>query len=83
MALEKMRNIEKLRSEGVFDNNKLQVMPLLPGRMAVISVETSKGYHDFLNILHQHASQYHGGIIFSLPFCRVIRLPKELCRSCE
>jgi exodeoxyribonuclease VII large subunit len=58
MALEKARNIDILRKEGVFENNKLQTMPLLPGRMAVISVETSKGYHDFLNILHQHASRY-------------------------
>jgi exodeoxyribonuclease VII large subunit len=58
MALEKARNIEKLRSEGVFDENKSKIMPLLPGRIAVISVETSKGYSDFLNILHQHARPY-------------------------
>lgn len=58
MAREKARNIDKLQKQGVFDANKAHPMPLLPARLAVISVETSKGYHDFLNILHQHAKHY-------------------------
>jgi exodeoxyribonuclease VII large subunit len=58
MALDKARNIEKLKKEGIFDNNRLQEMPLLPKRIAVISVETSKGYHDFLNILQLQGAAY-------------------------
>ena len=58
MALEKARAIEKLRSEGIFDANKKTLMPLLPKRLAVISVETSKGYHDFTNILQAHKERY-------------------------
>ncbi len=58
MAMEKSRNIEKLRKEGIFDTNKTLAMPLLPRRIAVISVETSKGYSDFLNILRQQAEDF-------------------------
>jgi exodeoxyribonuclease VII large subunit len=58
MALEKIRNIEKLKKEGVFDHNRKNIMPLLPARVAVISVETSKGYHDFLQILQTQASGF-------------------------
>jgi exodeoxyribonuclease VII large subunit len=58
MALEKSRNIDKLKKEEIFDANRQQEMPLLPKRIAVISVETSKGYHDFLNIMQQHAAGF-------------------------
>lgn len=51
MAYEKQKTIERLRAEGIFDRNKTLEMPLLPRRLAVVSVETSKGYHDFLKIL--------------------------------
>jgi len=44
---EKQAIIERLRKEGIFDRNKRVKMPLLPQRIAVISVETSKGYSDF------------------------------------
>lgn len=58
MAMEKIRNIEKLKKEGVFHANQSLSMPLLPKRIAVISVETSKGYHDFLKILREQAAEY-------------------------
>lgn len=51
MAYEKQKTIERLKAEGIFDRNKSLEMPLLPRRLAVVSVETSKGYHDFLKIL--------------------------------
>ncbi len=59
MALEKSRTIEKLKKEGIFNKNKELTFPLLPKRIAVISVETSKGYHDFLNILKSKSDRYH------------------------
>ncbi|TVQ90489.1 MAG: exodeoxyribonuclease VII large subunit [Bacteroidetes bacterium] len=58
MALEKSKTIEKLRNEGVFDQNKQLFLPLLPKKVAVISVETSKGYHDFLKIIQSQSSKY-------------------------
>ncbi|MDR1780870.1 MAG: exodeoxyribonuclease VII large subunit [Tannerella sp.] len=45
---EKQETIRKLRDEGIFANNKSLQMTVLPKRIAIISVETSKGYKDFL-----------------------------------
>ncbi len=59
MALEKTATITRLKKEGIFQKNKELVLPILPKRVAVISVETSKGYHDFLNIISSKTEQYH------------------------
>jgi exodeoxyribonuclease VII large subunit len=58
MAREKQLTVERLKREGLFDENKKRTMPLLPKRIAVVSVETSKGYHDFKNILENNAWHY-------------------------
>ena len=55
---EKMETIDKLRKEGVFHLNKDLSMPLLPQRIALISVETSKGYADFLKIISNNSWGY-------------------------
>ena len=55
---EKMETIDKLRKEGVFHSNKDLPMPLLPQRIALISVETSKGYADFLKIISNNSWGY-------------------------
>ena len=55
---EKMETIEKLKREGVFHSNKDLSLPLLPQRIAVISVETSKGYADFLKIISNNTWGY-------------------------
>lgn len=47
MLREKLDTIKKLKEEGLFERNKTLPFPLLPKRVAVISVETSKGYSDF------------------------------------
>lgn len=54
--LEKERNasIEKLKEEKVFDLNKETILTDLPKRLAIISVETGKGYQDFINIISSH-----------------------------
>ncbi len=59
MAREKMQSIERLKNEGLFNKNKQLIFPLLPKNIAVISVETSKGYHDFVNILQNNRYGYH------------------------
>lgn len=58
MAFEKQKTIERLRAEGIFDRNKTLEMPLLPRRLAVVSVETSKGYHDFLKIMEGYKDRF-------------------------
>ena len=48
---EKAESIGKLKEGGSFDLNRLTQLPLIPSRIAVISVESSKGYADFNGIL--------------------------------
>jgi exodeoxyribonuclease VII large subunit len=54
LELEKSESIVKLQSEGLFGQNKQLPLPLLPLRIAVISVETSKGYADFCKTLTEN-----------------------------
>ncbi len=55
---EKLDTIDKLKRAGIFDLNRALQLPLLPKRIAVISVETSKGYSDFINVLANHVAGY-------------------------
>jgi exodeoxyribonuclease VII large subunit len=48
---EKQETIKKLQAEGIFSRNKELRLPVVPQRLAVISVESSKGYADFLKVL--------------------------------
>lgn len=64
---EKQEAIKRLKAEGVYQQNKRLKMPLLPKRIAVISVETSKGYADFLNVLGE-AHQSYGYAFFQMLF---------------
>jgi exodeoxyribonuclease VII large subunit len=58
MAREKMETIIRLKNEGLFERNHLLQIPLLPKRIAIISVNTSKGFSDFINILSNNAWGY-------------------------
>ncbi len=55
---EKQETINKIKSEGIFSKNKALQLPLLPQRIAIISVETSKGYADFLNVIDENEWGY-------------------------
>ena len=55
---EKQETIRKLQEEGIFNTNRLLPFPLLPQRIAIISVETSKGYIDFLKVIDGNAWNY-------------------------
>ncbi len=55
---EKKESIDALKREGIFYQNKQHHLPLLPRRVAVISVETSKGYADFTKVLRDNPRQY-------------------------
>lgn len=58
MIRNKMLVIERLKKENLFDANKKRPLPLIPKRIAVISVETSKGYGDFMITLDRNPYQY-------------------------
>lgn len=55
---EKQETIIKLKQEGIFDKNKSLELPLLPKRVAIISVQTSKGYADFMKVLEKAESTF-------------------------
>ena len=58
MVKNRQEVIARLKKEGLFDKNRSLPMPLLPKRVAVISVETSKGYSDFMQTLQQNEYGY-------------------------
>lgn len=55
---EKLETIDKLKKEQVYHLNKRLSLPLLPKRIAIISVETSKGYSDFMKIINGNLWEY-------------------------
>jgi exodeoxyribonuclease VII large subunit len=54
MAKDKLETIRKLAEEGLLERNKALELPLLPKRIAVISVKTSKGFSDFTQIIDRN-----------------------------
>ena len=56
---EKQETIKQLKEEGIYTKNKLLKLPLLPQRIAIISVETSKGYADFLKVIDSNSWNYN------------------------
>ncbi len=55
---EKQESINRLKQEHLFNRNKTLVLPVLPKRIAVISVESSKGYADFLRVMDDNPWGY-------------------------
>ena len=58
LAREKQESIDRLMTEGLFFKNKQLEPSMLIQRLAIISVETSKGYHDFLNVIERNEWGY-------------------------
>ena len=58
MERDRQATINKLKTEKLFNKNKGTIFPVIPKRIAVISVETSKGYHDFVNTLDNNKKKY-------------------------
>lgn len=55
---EKQETIKRLTAEQIINKNKELKLPLLPQRIAIISVETSKGYADFINVIDNNSWGY-------------------------
>lgn len=58
LAKQRAETIKRLKEEGLFAANKKTQLPQLPKTIAIISVETSKGYQDFLNVIAQNPWGY-------------------------
>jgi exodeoxyribonuclease VII large subunit len=59
IAKEKKQSIEILKEEGVFHLNHNLPFPYFPQRLAIISVATSKGYHDFLETIKYKGARFN------------------------
>jgi len=61
LAKQKQLSIKKLKEEKLFDLNTRTSLPLLPKTIAVISVDSSKGYSDFIDVLEKNSKgfQFH------------------------
>ncbi len=59
-ALQKEREetLRRLAKEGIFNNNQNLPFPLLPQRIAIISVESSKGLSDFYSVINKNPWSY-------------------------
>lgn len=80
LSREKLETIDKLKAEGIFELNKTRTLPLLCKRIAIISVETSKGYADFLNILDKNEWNYN---FFHLLFPSILQGEKAVDGICS
>lgn len=58
LAREKAETIEKLKAAQIFTANKQIPLPRLPKTIAIISVETSKGYGDFMDVIQKNPWGY-------------------------
>lgn len=56
---EKQDTINKLRQDGILSKNRQLALPVLPQRIAIISVETSKGYADFINVFESASGRWN------------------------
>jgi exodeoxyribonuclease VII large subunit len=72
---EKQETIQRLRIENLYDKNRELRLALLPQRMAVISVETSKGYADFIKIIQSNTQGYR---FFHLLFPSILQGEKAV-----
>lgn len=66
MAQNRVETIERLKREQIFDANQKLPLPMLPQRLAIISVETSKGYSDFMLAIKKHKYAFRTQLFPSL-----------------
>lgn len=58
LARQRLETIARLKKEGIFYKNRTHDLPLVPKKIAVISVETSKGYNDFISIIQNNSAKF-------------------------
>lgn len=55
---EKAVTLERLTADGLINLNRKLALPVLPKRIAIVSVDTSKGYADFIKVLEENSWGY-------------------------
>ncbi|WP_298286846.1 exodeoxyribonuclease VII large subunit [uncultured Lutibacter sp.] len=58
LAKQKAETIKRLKEEKLFYLNKSKKLPRIPKTIAIISVESSKGYRDFINVIENNSWGY-------------------------
>ena len=58
LARQKAEAILRLQKENIYGANKERSLPQLPKTIAIISVSTSKGYLDFINVIENNPWNY-------------------------
>ena len=58
LAREKAETITKLKEKNILGLNREKNLPILPKTLAIISVETSKGYGDFMEVIKKNPYGY-------------------------
>ncbi|HSI68655.1 MAG TPA: exodeoxyribonuclease VII large subunit [Gillisia sp.] len=58
LAREKAETITKLKKKNILGLNREKNLPILPKTLAIISVETSKGYGDFMEVIKKNPYGY-------------------------
>ncbi|MCC6257107.1 MAG: exodeoxyribonuclease VII large subunit [Chitinophagaceae bacterium] len=74
---EKQESIKRLKEEGLFTRNQELRMPLLPQRIAIISVESSNGFADFMKVM-ENATTTWGYSFFHLLFPSLLQGDKAV-----
>ncbi len=55
---QKKQTIEQLKKEGISEHNKQLELSMVPQHLAIISVETSKGFNDLITTFQKYAPLY-------------------------
>lgn len=58
MEKQRMLCIERLKAEGIYSLNSSLSLPAVPKRFAIVSVGSSKGYNDFMQIVRKYSSRF-------------------------
>lgn len=58
LARQKAETILQLQKENIYGANKERTLPQLPKTIAIVSVTTSKGYLDFINVIENNPWDY-------------------------
>lgn len=58
MEKQRMLCIERLKAEGIYSLNCSLSLPAVPKRFAIVSVGSSKGYNDFMQIVWKFSSRF-------------------------
>lgn len=79
---EREETIARLKKLGIFSRNKSLKLALLPQRLAIISVDSSKGYSDFIHVLNQ-ATKHFGYAFFHQLFPALLQGEKAVIEICH